>query len=152
MERHSFCIVLGDSPETMRKLCFSAKFPHQEIRWNYGIFYSVILFTLCAHKSRLYFAVGKKKKTLIFYFYYFFAGHHPPKYISSVRTAKLIIRRWKPAKYFQDVYWFREHKNLENWDGNAICKLQHRHSDTVAYRQRLKKKIQGGWCPLMWGL
>ena len=24
----------GESPETMRKLCLSAKFPHQEIRWN----------------------------------------------------------------------------------------------------------------------
>ena len=29
------------SPETMRKLCLSTKFPHQEIRWNYGIFRSV---------------------------------------------------------------------------------------------------------------
>ena len=25
------------SPETMRKLCLSTKFPHHEIRWNYGI-------------------------------------------------------------------------------------------------------------------
>ena len=30
-------MVLGDSPETMRKLCISTKFPHQEIRWNFGI-------------------------------------------------------------------------------------------------------------------
>ena len=29
------------SPETMRKLCLSAKFPYQEIRWNYGILRSV---------------------------------------------------------------------------------------------------------------
>ena len=28
---------IGESPETMRKLCLSTKFPHQEIRWNYGI-------------------------------------------------------------------------------------------------------------------
>ena len=28
---------IRDSPETMRKLCLSAKFPYQEIRWNYGI-------------------------------------------------------------------------------------------------------------------
>ena len=41
-ERHSFCIVSGDSPETIRKMCLSAKFPHQEIRWNYGIFRSVM--------------------------------------------------------------------------------------------------------------
>ena len=34
---HSF----GDSPETMQKLCLSAKFLHQEIRWNNGIFRSV---------------------------------------------------------------------------------------------------------------
>ena len=40
VEGHSFRIVLGDSPETMRKLCFSTEFPQQEIRWNYGIFHS----------------------------------------------------------------------------------------------------------------
>ena len=33
----SFCIVSSESPETMRRLCLSTKFPHQEIRWNYGI-------------------------------------------------------------------------------------------------------------------
>ena len=27
-----FRIVLGESPETVRKLCLSIKFPHQEIR------------------------------------------------------------------------------------------------------------------------
>ena len=32
VERHSFLIVSGDSPETMWKLCLSTKFPHQEIR------------------------------------------------------------------------------------------------------------------------
>ena len=31
-ERHSFRIVLGDLPETMRKLCLSAKFSQQQIR------------------------------------------------------------------------------------------------------------------------
>ena len=33
-----FRIVSGESPKTMRKLCLSIKFPHQEIRWKYGIF------------------------------------------------------------------------------------------------------------------
>ena len=33
--------LLCDSPETMRKLCLSAKFPYEEIRWNYGIFHSL---------------------------------------------------------------------------------------------------------------
>ena len=42
VERHSFYIVLGESPETMRKLCLFTKFPHQEISWSYGIFRSVI--------------------------------------------------------------------------------------------------------------
>ena len=37
MERHSFRIVLGHLPETMGKLCLSTQFPHQKIRWNYGI-------------------------------------------------------------------------------------------------------------------
>ena len=41
VERHSLPIVLCDSPETMRKLRLSTKLPHQEIRWNYGIFCSV---------------------------------------------------------------------------------------------------------------
>ena len=37
-ERHNLRIVLGDSPETMRKVSVSSKFQHQEIRWNYGTF------------------------------------------------------------------------------------------------------------------
>ena len=35
--RYSFHIVSGDSSETMRKLCLSSKFPHQEVRGNFGI-------------------------------------------------------------------------------------------------------------------
>ena len=30
----------SDLPKTMRKLCLSTKFPHQEIRWNDGVFRS----------------------------------------------------------------------------------------------------------------
>ena len=41
LERHSFRIVSGESRETMWKLCLSAKFPHQETRWNFGILPSV---------------------------------------------------------------------------------------------------------------
>ena len=40
VERLSFCIVSGESPEAIRKLCLYTKFPHQEIRWNYGILHS----------------------------------------------------------------------------------------------------------------
>ena len=32
---------LCNYPETVRELCISTKFPHQEIRWNYGISRSV---------------------------------------------------------------------------------------------------------------
>ena len=39
MKKHSFHIVSSDSPEPeiMQKLCLSTKFPHQEIKWNFGI-------------------------------------------------------------------------------------------------------------------
>ena len=32
-----FLQSLADLPETLVKLCYSAKFPHQENMWNYGI-------------------------------------------------------------------------------------------------------------------
>ena len=38
-------MVSGELPETMRKLYLSTKFPHQEIRWNYGILRSDSYFT-----------------------------------------------------------------------------------------------------------
>ena len=37
MERNSFRRVSGESPETLRKLFLSTKFPHQEIRWNFCV-------------------------------------------------------------------------------------------------------------------
>ena len=40
VERNNFRIISGESPETTQKLFLSSKFPHQEIRWNYGIFCS----------------------------------------------------------------------------------------------------------------
>ena len=46
VESHSLRIVLGDSPETIRKLCLSTKFFGQEIRWNNGILRSVLLLKL----------------------------------------------------------------------------------------------------------
>ena len=33
-------LISPDFLETMRKLCLSTKFPHKEMRWNYGIFHS----------------------------------------------------------------------------------------------------------------
>ena len=50
LERHSFRIVSGESPKTMWKLCLSTKFPHQEIRWNYGILRSVDYFNFKLHR------------------------------------------------------------------------------------------------------
>ena len=37
VQTHSFCNVFNDSPEHLRNLLFSTKFPYLEIRWNYGI-------------------------------------------------------------------------------------------------------------------
>ena len=41
VETHSFCRISGELPKTMWKLCFSTKFMHQEISWNFDIFRSV---------------------------------------------------------------------------------------------------------------
>ena len=46
-------MALSESPETMRKLCLSTRFPHQEIRWNYGI-----LCSECCAKDLLKFLKG----------------------------------------------------------------------------------------------
>ena len=37
VERCSFYIVSGESPEAMQKIYLSTKIPHQGIRWNCGI-------------------------------------------------------------------------------------------------------------------
>ena len=41
MERHSSRIVLGESSETMQKLCVSTKFPHMKLG-KITIFYPVV--------------------------------------------------------------------------------------------------------------
>ena len=46
MEKHSFRRVSDSS----RKLCLSTKFPHQEIKWNFGI-----LRNLAPGKSQIFF-------------------------------------------------------------------------------------------------
>ena len=66
VERHSFRIVSGDSPETMRKLCLSTKFPYQEIRWNYGFFRSGLGITLSVTPlSKSLFILLKRNFSLI---------------------------------------------------------------------------------------
>ena len=42
VEMHGFCRVFDHLPESLRKLCVSAKFPHQQIRWMFGILRSDI--------------------------------------------------------------------------------------------------------------
>ena len=64
MERYSFRIVSSESPETMRKLCLSAKFPHQEIRWNYLIFRRLKLITF-SEKTRAW--IPALHKDILFY-------------------------------------------------------------------------------------
>ena len=63
MERHSFRIVLGDSPETMRKLCLSTKLSYQKIRWNYDTFRSVKQIEVS--KESCYEVIDKCKGTVI---------------------------------------------------------------------------------------
>ena len=48
-----FCgkTVSGESPETMRKLCLSTKFPHHEVKWNDGILCSVLIKKLSCKRS-----------------------------------------------------------------------------------------------------
>ena len=54
-----------DSPETMRKLCLSTKFPHQESRWNYGIFRSETGYdTGGKDKKNIWVCIKKKKGNL----------------------------------------------------------------------------------------
>ena len=50
--KHSFHIVLGESSETVRKLCLLTKFPHMEIGWNFHILYSVQLRNLFRSSGR----------------------------------------------------------------------------------------------------
>ena len=40
VEAHNFRRILVESPDTLRKLSISTKFPHQEITWNFGILHS----------------------------------------------------------------------------------------------------------------
>ena len=42
MESHNFRKVLGESPETLLKLCASTKPPYQEIRQKFGILRSAV--------------------------------------------------------------------------------------------------------------
>ena len=43
VERLNFRRDSAESPKTLKTLCFSTKFPHQEIRWNFGILRSTTL-------------------------------------------------------------------------------------------------------------
>ena len=48
---HAHCKKYRDWPGTMRRLCLSIKFPHQEIRWNHGIFRSGQLVSGVSHSK-----------------------------------------------------------------------------------------------------
>ena len=74
-----------------------------------ALFTVVILLVLCARKSRLYFAVGQKKEDTDLRFFLFFSQVSTLRSILAAKTARIIIRGWKPAQYFQDIYWFRKH-------------------------------------------
>ena len=54
VETQTFRKVSGESPETLRKLRFSIKFPHQETTWSFGILHSVHLRCLAGFWIRSY--------------------------------------------------------------------------------------------------
>ena len=73
------------------------------------LFIVEILFILYARKFRLCFAIGKKLEALIYYFL-------PVSTLRSalaIRTARIIIKRWKLAQHFQEICWLRERRHVE---------------------------------------
>ena len=49
VERFSFRRISGEFPETLRKPCLSTKFPHQEIRRNFGVLRSEVQKVRCSN-------------------------------------------------------------------------------------------------------
>ena len=100
VEKHSFLIVSGESPKTKRKLCPSAKFQHQEIRWNYGILHSeskkfLTIFTIyagygckCVLKNILVNEIAAAIKVHVWW--------AATKWVMKVGGAS-----WTPAKYLK---------------------------------------------------
>ena len=43
VETHNFLMESGKWSKTLQKPCISTKIPHQEVRWNYGIFWCVYI-------------------------------------------------------------------------------------------------------------
>ena len=56
--------TVSASPETMRKLCLSIKFPYQEIRWNYSILHSVCDIVTLNHCLFIYYQTQKSARYL----------------------------------------------------------------------------------------
>ena len=93
-------MVSGDSPETMQKLCLSAKFPHQEIRWNYGIFRSDCFKTFAETvKDRLFFTLWRSRNPHYHTIYYAstWGIHNHSEIPSSLYRS--------PPTFGQEVLW-----------------------------------------------
>ena len=96
--------------------------------------FSQIYFSLLyVHVSRGYVLPLVKKEDTLFFFI-IFSQVATLRSILALSTARIIVRGWRPAQHFQDIYWLREHRNLEYRGKKAICKLQYRHSDIVAHQ------------------
>ena len=79
----------------------------------FAFFTDVILFILCARKSRLCFTVGKKRKHQ-FAVFIIFSPVATLRSILAVQTVRIIIRGWRSVQHFQDNYCLRKHRNLEH--------------------------------------
>ena len=87
----------------MQKLCLTAKFPHQEIRWNYGIFWSeiyAIFFyfinesTPCCEKDVIFIIICSALRNLVRFVH--FKKHEKHRW-RSVSFSKVAGCRPKPA-------------------------------------------------------
>ena len=93
--RYSFRRVLDELPETIRKLCLSTKFPHQEIWRNDGILRS---------ENERYFKTSKltnfifSKKSLSG-----FSGHKGPKWSFASFKIFLGFDSWNCYDFFNTV-------------------------------------------------
>ena len=68
-----------------------------------SLFTVAIFLIFYGRKSQVYFVVGKKRSHW-FATFIIFLPVSTFRSILAIRTARIIIRRWKPPPYFQDIY------------------------------------------------
>ena len=99
LERHSFCKISDEFPETIWKLCLSTKFSHCKIRGNYfilrgdinkGIFLSI-------------FVANEIFKTFLF---------QPKQTLEDTNTLSNLYFLLKQVFYVGETFWSQYHQTL----------------------------------------